>query len=203
MFTLILRDIDERQQAEERLEQLQRQNLYLQEELKSELNFEELVGTCSVIQKVFRSIEMVAETDSTVLLMGETGTGKELIARALHNRSRRRQNVMVKVNCAALPASLVESELFGHEKGAFTGAVSQKKGRFEVAHQGTIFLDEVGELPLETQTKLLRVLAGAGIRTPRRSRNVESGCACDRGYQSNSWRRKCIADRSARISTTV
>jgi len=158
LFTLILRDIDERQQAEERLEQLQRQNLYLQEELKTELNFEELVGTCSVIQKVFRSIEMVAETDSTVLLMGETGTGKELIARALHNRSRRRQNVMVKVNCAALPATLVESELFGHEKGAFTGAVSQKKGRFEVAHQGTIFLDEVGELPLETQTKLLRVL---------------------------------------------
>ena len=158
LFTIILRDIDERKQAEERLEQLHRQNLYLQEELKSELNFEELVGTTDVMQKVFRSIEMVAETDSTVLLMGETGTGKELIARALHNRSRRRQNVMVKVNCAALPASLVESELFGHEKGAFTGAVLQKKGRFEVAHQGTIFLDEVGELPLETQTKLLRVL---------------------------------------------
>ena len=158
LFTMILRDINERKQAEERLEQLQRQNVYLQEELTSELNFEELVGTSAVIQKVFRSVEMVAETDSTVLLMGETGTGKELIARALHNRSRRRQNMMVKVNCAALPASLVESELFGHEKGAFTGAVSQKKGRFEVAHQGTIFLDEVGELPLETQTKLLRVL---------------------------------------------
>ena len=158
LFTMILRDINERKQAEERLEQLQRQNVYLQEELKTELNFEELVGTSMVIQKVFRSVEMVAETDSTVLLMGETGTGKELIARALHNRSRRRQNVMVKVNCAALPASLVESELFGHEKGAFTGAVSQKKGRFEVAHQGTLFLDEVGELPLETQTKLLRVL---------------------------------------------
>jgi PAS domain S-box-containing protein len=158
LFTLILRDINERKQAEERLEHLQRQNVYLQEELKSELNFEELVGTSGAMQKVFRSIEMVAETDSTVLLMGETGTGKELIARALHNRSHRRQNVMVKVNCAALPASLVESELFGHEKGAFTGAVSQKKGRFEVAHQGTIFLDEVGELPLETQTKLLRVL---------------------------------------------
>jgi len=158
LFTMILRDINERKQAEERLEQLQRQNVYLQEELKSELNFEELVGTSAVIQNVFRSIEMVAETDSTVLLMGETGTGKELIARALHNRSRRRQNVMVMVNCGALPASLVESELFGHEKGAFTGAVSQRKGRFEVAHQSTIFLDEVGELPLETQTKLLRVL---------------------------------------------
>ena len=158
LFTMILRDINERKQAEERLEQLQRQNVYLQEELTSELNFEELVGASAVIQKVFRSVEMVAETDSTVLLMGETGTGKELIARALHNRSRRRQNMMVKVNCAAMPAGLVESELFGHEKGAFTGAVSQKKGRFEVAHQGTLFLDEVGELPLETQTKLLRVL---------------------------------------------
>ena len=158
LFTMILRDINERKQAEERLEHLQRQNVYLQEELKSELNFEELIGTSAVMQKVFRSIEMVAETDSSVLLMGETGTGKELIARALHNRSRRRQNVMVKVNCAALPASLVESELFGHEKGAFTGAVSQKKGRFELAHQGTLFLDEVGELPLDTQTKLLRVL---------------------------------------------
>jgi transcriptional regulator with GAF, ATPase, and Fis domain len=110
------------------------------------------------MQKVFDSIEMVAQTDSTVLLLGETGTGKELIARALHNRSRRNQSVMVKVNCAALPANLVESELFGHEKGAFTGAVSQKKGRFELAHRGTIFLDEVGELPLETQTKLLRVV---------------------------------------------
>jgi PAS domain S-box-containing protein len=158
LFTMILRDINERKQAEERLDLLQRQNVYLQEELRSELNFEELVGACAVMQKVFRSIEMVAEADSTVLLMGETGTGKELIARALHNRSRRRQNVMVKVNCGALPPSLVESELFGHEKGAFTGAVSQKKGRFEVAHQGTIFLDEVGELSLDMQTKLLRVL---------------------------------------------
>ncbi len=158
LFTLILRDIDERKQAEEMLDQLQRTNIYLQEELQSELNFEEIVGASPAIQKVFKAIEMVAETDSTVLLLGETGTGKELIARALHNRSRRRQSVMVNVNCGALPASLVESELFGHEKGAFTGAVAQKKGRFEVAHRGTIFLDETGELPLETQTKLLRIL---------------------------------------------
>jgi transcriptional regulator with GAF, ATPase, and Fis domain len=158
LFTLILRDIDERKQSEEKLDQLQRENVYLQEELQSELNFEEIVGASAVMQKVFQSIEMVAQTDSTVLLLGETGTGKELIARALHNRSLRKPSVMVKVNCGALPASLVESELFGHERGAFTGAVSQKKGRFELAHRGTLFLDETGELPLETQTKLLRVL---------------------------------------------
>jgi transcriptional regulator with GAF, ATPase, and Fis domain len=126
--------------------------------LQSVLNFEEIVGASPVMQKVFNSIEMVAQTDSTVLLFGETGTGKELIARALHDRSRRKTSVMVKVNCAALPASLVESELFGHEKGAYTGAVSQTKGRFELANRGTIFLDEIGDLPAETQTKLLRVL---------------------------------------------
>jgi formate hydrogenlyase transcriptional activator len=158
LFTIILRDIGQLKQSEEMLDQLQRENVYLQEELQNELNFEEIVGASPAIQKVFNSIEMVAQTDSTVLLLGETGTGKELIARALHNRSRRRQSVMVKVNCGALPASLVESELFGHEKGAFTGAVSQKKGRFELAHRGSLFLDEVGELPLETQTKLLRIL---------------------------------------------
>src|SRR5262249_29643502 len=134
------------------------ENVYLQETLQSELNFEEIVGASPAIQKVFSAIEMVAPTDSTVLLLGETGTGKELIARAVHNRSRRRATVMVKLNCGALPASLVESELFGHEKGAFTGAVAQKKGRFELAHRGTIFLDETGELPLEAQTRLLRVL---------------------------------------------
>jgi formate hydrogenlyase transcriptional activator len=136
----------------------QRENLYLQEELQKALNFEEIIGSSTAMQKVFKSIEMVAPTDSTVLLLGETGTGKELIARALHNRSRRGPRVMVKVNCGALTPTLVESELFGHEKGAFTGAVGQKKGRFELANRGSIFLDEVGELPLETQTKLLRVL---------------------------------------------
>jgi formate hydrogenlyase transcriptional activator len=107
---------------------------------------------------VFKAISMVADTESTVLVLGETGTGKELTARAIHNLSRRRNGVMVKVNCAALPSSLAESELFGHERGAFTGAVQQKKGRFELAHNGTIFLDEVGELSLDVQVKLLRVL---------------------------------------------
>jgi PAS domain S-box-containing protein len=158
LFTIILRDINERKQAEAKLDRLHRENVYLQEELQSELNFEEIVGNSAMIQKVYDSIEMVAQTDSTVLLLGETGTGKELIARALHNRSRRKQSVMVKLNCGALPANLVETELFGHEKGAFTGAIAQKKGRFELAHRGTIFLDEIGELPLATQAKLLRVL---------------------------------------------
>ncbi|HYR89541.1 MAG TPA: sigma 54-interacting transcriptional regulator [Terriglobia bacterium] len=139
-------------------EQLQGQNVYLLEELEREWNFQEIVGASPAMQNVFRAVEIVATTDSTVLLLGETGTGKELIARALHNRSSRKSKVMMKVNCAALPASLIESELFGHEKGAFTGAIGQKKGRFELADGGTIFLDEIGEMPLEAQTKLLRAL---------------------------------------------
>ena len=137
-------------------EQLQVENVYLLEEL--ERNFQEIVGASPAMRKVLQDVQFVAGTDATVLLLGETGSGKELIARALHNRGARQQKVMVKVNCAALPANLIESELFGHEKGAFTGAVSQKRGRFELADGGTIFLDEIGEMPLEAQTKLLRVL---------------------------------------------
>ncbi|MGH7596568.1 MAG: sigma 54-interacting transcriptional regulator [bacterium] len=148
------RDITDRKRADE----LQSQNVYLQEELRNELRYGEMIGASGTMQKVFRNIEMVAATDSSVLLLGETGTGKELIARAIHNLSKRKDRVMVKVNCGALPAGLVESELFGHEKGAFTGATAQKKGRFELANHGTIFLDEVGELTFETQVKLLRVL---------------------------------------------
>ena len=152
--SVIARDITDRRRAEE----LQSQNVYLQEELTVERSFGEIVGQSSSMQQVFRAIERVAETDSTVLLLGETGTGKELIARAIHRLSRRRDAVMVKVNCGALPSSLAESELFGHERGAFTGAVQQKRGRFELANNGTIFLDEVGELSLDVQVKLLRVL---------------------------------------------
>jgi PAS domain S-box-containing protein len=158
-FTIILRDINERKQAEEELSRLQNQNVYLREEaLKSDYNFGEIIGASAVMQEVFKTINMVAATDTTVLLLGETGTGKEVLARTIHNISGRKDHVMVRVNCGALPAGLVESELFGHEKGAFTGATAQKKGRFELAHRGTIFLDEVGELPLATQVKLLRVL---------------------------------------------
>lgn len=151
---LTARDITDTKRAEE----LERQNVYLREELNLGRTFGDLVGSSEAMRSVFKSVEMVAPTDSTVLILGETGTGKELMAGAIHEASRRRRSVMVKVNCAALPPTLVESELFGHERGAFTGAVQQKKGRFELAHRGTIFLDEVGELPLEMQAKLLRVL---------------------------------------------
>ncbi len=137
---------------------LERENLYLQEEIKTKHNFDEIVGDSPAIAKMLQAIETVAPTDATVLICGETGTGKELVARAVHNLSPKRHKPLVTVNCAALPATLIESELFGHEKGAFTGAVVRKIGRFELADGGTIFLDEIGDLPLELQAKLLRVL---------------------------------------------
>ncbi len=138
--------------------QLEQEKLYLQEEIKTEHNFEEIIGQGQNIKRVLRAIETVAPTDASVLVLGETGTGKELVARAIHNLSPRKDKALVKVNCAALPSGLIESELFGHEKGAFTGALSRRIGRFELAHRGTIFLDEIGDLPLELQAKLLRVL---------------------------------------------
>jgi transcriptional regulator with GAF, ATPase, and Fis domain len=139
-------------------QRLQAQNQYLQEEIKLTYNFEEIVSKSTVFQRVLHQIEQVAATDATVLILGESGTGKELIARAIHNISNRSKKPLVKVNCATLPANLIESELFGHEKGAFTGALEKKIGRFELANAGTIFLDEIGELPVELQAKLLRVL---------------------------------------------
>ena len=139
-------------------DRLARENVYLQEEIRREHPFEELVGSSPALLAILRQVEQVAPTDTTVLILGETGTGKELIARAIHNRSSRRDRPLVKVNCAAISAGLVESELFGHVKGAFTGALERRVGRFELADGGTIFLDEIGELPLETQVKLLRVL---------------------------------------------
>jgi formate hydrogenlyase transcriptional activator len=139
-------------------DRLARENVYLQEEIRQEHNFEEIVGQSPALLDVLSRVERVAPTDSSVVILGETGTGKELIARALHDRSRRRERPLVKVNCSAIPTSLVESELFGHVRGAFTGAVASRIGRFELADRGTIFLDEIGDLPLETQVKLLRVL---------------------------------------------
>jgi len=162
-------DISGQKQAEDTLQdmlavvsrlknQLQEENIYFQEEIKLEHNFSEIVGRSDAIKYVLHKIEQVAPTDSTVLILGETGTGKELVARAIHSASLRRERPLIKVNCAALSAGLIESELFGHEKGAFTGASARKIGRFELAHGATLFLDEVGELPQELQVKLLRVI---------------------------------------------
>src|SRR5262249_24061123 len=151
-------DITERVLMEQEKARLQQQNLYLQEEIKSDHNFEEIIGQSPALTAVLDNVRKVAETDTGVLITGETGTGKELIARAIHSRSRRRENPLSKTTCAALPAGLVESELFGHEKGAFTGAITRRVGRFELAHGGTIFVDEIGELPADAQAKLLRVL---------------------------------------------
>jgi formate hydrogenlyase transcriptional activator len=139
-------------------DRLTRENVYLESEIRSELHFEDIVGNSEPLRRVLREIETVSPADSTVLIYGETGTGKELIARAVHNLSSRKSNAFVKLNCAAIPTGLLESELFGHERGAFTGAITQRVGRFELAHRGTIFLDEIGEIPLELQPKLLRVL---------------------------------------------
>jgi PAS domain S-box-containing protein len=151
-------DITERVLMEQEKTRLEAQNIYLQEEIRSEHDFTEIVGNSSQLRGVLKQIEQIASTDSTVLILGETGTGKELIARAIHDRSPRKQRPLVKVNCGAISAGLVESELFGHAKGAFTGALTNRDGRFKLADGGTIFLDEVGELPLDTQVKLLRVL---------------------------------------------
>jgi len=139
-------------------DKLAQEKLYLEEEIRSELSFEHIIGSSPALKKVLELVETVASSDSTVLLLGDTGTGKELIARAIHDHSRRKDRTFVKLNCAAIPTGLLESELFGHEKGAFTGAITQKIGRLELAHQGTLFLDEVGDIPTEIQPKLLRAL---------------------------------------------
>ena len=146
------------QELAEMKERLATEKLYLEDEIRLDQNIGNMVGEGPAFQSILKSIQIVAPTDATVLILGETGTGKELVARAVHELSRRAKGNFVKVNCAAIPASLLESELFGHEKGAFTGAVGQKVGRFELAHQGTLFLDEIGEMPLELQPKLLRAI---------------------------------------------
>jgi formate hydrogenlyase transcriptional activator len=145
-------------QIEELKNKLTEEKLYLEDEIRTEYQFAEIIGSNAAINNILRQVEIVAPADTTVLIQGETGTGKELIARAIHNLSTRKERTFVKLNCAAIPGGLLESELFGHEKGAFTGAVTQKVGRFELADGGTLFLDEIGEIPLELQPKLLRVL---------------------------------------------
>jgi len=139
-------------------DKLAQEKLYLEDEIRGEMDFEGIVGQSSALHHVLNLVETVAPSDSTVLLLGETGTGKELIARAIHDRSRRKDRTLVKLNCAAIPSGLLESELFGHERGAFTGAIAQKIGRLELADQGSLFLDEVGDIPFEIQPKLLRAL---------------------------------------------
>ncbi len=154
-------------------DKLKKEKLYLQDEIRSVLNFEEIVGDSPALQRVLAQVNTVAPLDATVLILGETGTGKELIARAIHRMSSRKDASFIKLNCAAIPTGLLESELFGHEKGAFTGAISAKIGRLELADKGTLFLDEVGDIPLELQPKLLRVLQDqeferlGGVRTIR------------------------------------
>ena len=146
------------QEISELKDKLAQEKLYLEEEIRSEMNFENIIGKSPALMHVLEMVKIVAPNDSTVLLLGETGTGKELVARSIHDRSRRKDRTFVKLNCAAIPTGLLESELFGHEKGAFTGAIAQKIGRMELADQGTLFLDEVGDIPIEIQPKLLRAL---------------------------------------------
>jgi len=158
VLPLKIEKVLEHRAARRERERLDEENRYLREEIGGRFNYGEIVGQSAQIKEILATVQKVAVTDSSVLIYGESGTGKELVARAVHSQSGRRDEAFVKVNCGALPKDLVESELFGHEKGAFTGAVRQKKGKFELAEGGTIFLDEIGDIPLETQVKLLRVL---------------------------------------------
>ena len=154
----VIRDLTEKKGVEEALQQSEREKQYLKEEVSTEYRFEDIIGESIALKRVLKHVETVAATDVTVLVLGETGTGKDMIARAIHHLSSRHERTLVKLNCAAIPTGLLESELFGHEKGAFTGAISRKIGRLELAHQGTLFLDEIGDLPLELQPKILRAL---------------------------------------------
>jgi formate hydrogenlyase transcriptional activator len=177
-------------------EKLAQEKLYLEEEIRTDSGFERIIGKSAALKRVLQMVETVAPSDSTVLLLGETGTGKELIARAIHDRSRRKDRTFVKLNCAAIPTGLLESELFGHEKGAFTGAIAQKVGRLELADQGTLFLDEVGDIPIEIQPKLLRVLQEREFErlgsTHTRKVNVRLVAATNRDLE------KMVADREFR-----
>jgi formate hydrogenlyase transcriptional activator len=193
-------DIDDRKKTEERLQienvRLARERVYLEEQIRSEMGYEQIIGSSPSLKHVLELVETVAPSDSTVLLLGETGTGKELIARAVHERSRRKAKTFVKLNCAAIPTGLLESELFGHEKGAFTGAIIQKVGRMELADQGTLFLDEVGDIPVDIQPKLLRALQEREFErlgsTHTRKVNLRLVAATNRDLE------KMVADREFR-----
>jgi len=195
-----IQDITERKQAELNLqtalaeikelkEKLEVERAYLQEEIKLEYNYENIIGQSDGLNYVLYKVEQIAPSDTTVLVLGETGTGKELVARAIHGLSPRKGRALVKVNCATLPPNLIESELFGHEKGAFTGAHARQLGRFEVADGATLFLDEIGELPLELQAKLLRVIQDGEFERLGSSGTVKvDRCAGDCRHQSSSGR---------------
>jgi formate hydrogenlyase transcriptional activator len=173
-IAIALRNAFSYERIEQLNAQLSREKLYLEDEIRSDHQFEEIIGGSRALARVLREIQTVAPTDSTVLISGETGSGKELVARAVHQLSARRERAFVKLNCAAIPTGLLESELFGHEKGAFTGAINARIGRFELAHRGTVFLDEVGEIPLELQPKLLRVLQEREFERLGSSRTLHS-----------------------------
>jgi PAS domain S-box-containing protein len=209
------RDITQRRKTEQQIKnalkeieelknRLEAENLYLQDEIKLSHNFDEIITQNNEFKKVLTNVERVASTDSTVLLLGETGTGKELLARAIHDISNRLDRPLVKVNCAALPSSLIESELFGYEKGAFTGALTQKIGRFELANKGTLFLDEIGELPIELQPKLLRVLQDGEFErlgNPRTIKvNVRIIAATNRNLKEEVKRNNFRADLYYRLN---
>jgi formate hydrogenlyase transcriptional activator len=183
---------------------LSQEKLYLEEEIRSEWGFEQIIGNSGVLKHVLQMVETVAQSDSTVLLLGETGTGKELIARAIHDRSRRKERTFVKLNCAAIPTGLLESELFGHEKGAFTGAITQKAGRLELADQGTLFLDEVGDISIEIQPKLLRVLQEREFErlgsTHTRKVNVRLVAATNRDLEKMTAEREFRSDLFYRLN---
>src|SRR6202047_2160180 len=185
-------------------DKLAQEKLYLEDEIRGEIDFEGIVGQSSALRHVLNLVETVAPSDSTVLLLGETGTGKELIARAIHERSRRKDRTFVKLNCAAIPTGLLESELFGHERGAFTGAIAQKIGRLELADQGTLFLDEVGDIPIEIQPKLLRALQEREFErlgsTHTRKANVRLVAATNRDLEKMIAAREFRSDLYYRLN---
>jgi len=203
-IALVLENALACQEISELKDKLSQEKLYLEEEIRSEMNFDQIVGDSPALRQVLELVQTVAPSDSTVLLLGETGTGKELIARAIHDHSRRKTRTFVKLNCAAIPTGLFESELFGHEKGAFTGAIGQKLGRLELADQGTLFLDEVGDVPLEIQPKLLRALQEREFErlgsTRTKKVDVRLVAATNRNLEEMIWSREFRNDLYYRLN---